>query len=218
MATRTTKCERLGLCAVLLASLLPAGACAQGEVYKCRDASGQTSYQDAPCPPGTEQPAPVLSPAPPYVPSPAASLPAPPSPHTAAGTRAEATPRLPSPPLPALFRCERYDGQETYVTEDPVPRVYQVPLWAVMPEKTSSISGGLSTSRPPQGGGSSLMGAYTTVQDRCRRMGRAELCQYWSQRAETVRDQARIAFNDTRPALERELAGLREQRASHCGA
>ena len=216
MVPRVASSGLLVRCVGLVWLALACGAFAAPAVHKCRGADGQTSYQEQPCPAGTELPAPVLAPDPPYVPpapAPALALPEPPGQDRPAGPS-----HWPQAPLPAMFRCERWDGQESYVTQDPTPRIYQVPLWAVMPEKTSSISGGLSTSRAGQGGGGrSTMGAYTTVQDRCYRMGRGELCGHWSQRADEVHTKLRTAFNDTKPGLEREEDDLREKRALHCG-
>jgi hypothetical protein len=191
-------------------ALVPADALAQ-RIHKCEDADGHLTYQDEPCPPGTAVPAPPIAPPPAYVPPPPA-----PAPGTAAAPAEPAAYTPPPPPLPALYRCTRYDGQQSYVTSDPTPRVYQVPLWAVLPDMTASSPGGLTTSRPPRGGANAeLLGAYTTVSDTCRPMPRAELCRYWDERRESVRAQAKIAFNDTRPQLEQEQAGLDEQLATH---
>lgn len=203
-------------CVLRFASLALLGmmeSAAATTIHKCRDAAGQVSYRDDACPPGTEVTAPVLAPVPPY------EMPAPASAPALAPAHAVPTtanqPRPPPPPLPALYGCERYDGQERYVTTDPVPRMYQVPLWAVLPDRTGVSGGGVGMSRATAG--RAPIGAYTTVQDQCHAMGRAELCVYWAQRAETVRTRLMTAFNDTRPQLEQEQAGLRENRAVHCG-
>lgn len=187
---------------------------AGASVHKCRDAAGQLSYQDEPCPPGTALDTPVLAPEPPWVaPAPVVPL------ARETGANTAPPPYEAPPPLPKLYRCDRYDGQESYVTTDPVPRQYQVPLWSVLPDRTGLAGGGVSVSRGASGGaaGRSMLGAYTTVQDRCHAMARAELCAYWGERFESVRKQLARAFNDTRPRLEQEEAGLRENRAVHCG-
>ena len=150
-----------------LVVLLLTGFAASAQVHKCRDADGHLSYQDEPCPPGTSQPAPYIAPPPAYVPPPADAVPLAPL----ADDEANYAYAPPPPPLPELYRCTRYDGQESYVSSDPTPRVYQVPLWAVLPDMTSSGVGGMSTSR----GSASpeALTAYTTVADTCRPMPRA---------------------------------------------
>jgi len=213
MARRTAT----SACLLRFASLamLATGPAAAATVYKCRDAAGHVSYQEQACPAGTEESAPVIAPPPPYVPpAPAAPVAASTPPPQDAGAHELSPP----PPLPALYQCERYDGQETYITNDPVPRVYQVPLWAALPQRTGVTAGGVNVSRGMAGRGrsGSGYGAYTTVEDHCRPMGRSEMCAYWSDRGETVRKQLMTAFNDTKPQLLMEQAALRENRAAHC--
>jgi hypothetical protein len=60
-------------------------------------------------------------------------------------------------------------------------------------------------------------GAWVLVQDRCRPMGRAALCEHWQSRLDVSRRQARASFFDEREALEREAGSLRESLRVHCG-
>lgn len=194
---------------VALVLLAWSRAAAASDVYKCRAADGRISYQDQPCATGEEQPLPRL-PRDPRTPTPPAT-PAPPP--TSVDAPAPPPPAAPPPPLPATYLCTRYDGQESYLTDDPVPRRYQVPVWAMLPG--SGVSGGLSARRNPPLG--TLGAAYTWVEDRCRRLDRDALCAYWEAREDAVRRALRTAFSDTRPALESERTTLREQLATHCG-
>lgn len=185
-------------------------------VHKCRDADGALSYQDSPCPAGTEQAPPRIDPPPRdageatdalarAAPQPGAPRDAPrPRPSTAS-------------PLP-LYRCTRYDGQRSYVSQDGTPRRYQVPLWTVLPEMIGTRAGGVSMggSRARPAPRNPVLGAYTWVEDRCYRMSRAEQCAHWRQRDDEVYRQRRTAFSDTRPALDAEQAQLRSDRDSYC--
>jgi len=183
-------------------------------VYKCRGPEGLT-YQDKPCPPGTDLPVPYIPPAPDYVPPPVAPI----ADAPVAREREREPVRPPPPPPPTMYRCTDAVSGKSYVTATPTSNLRYVPFWTVAPAGiTSGGSGGsvsadLPTSDRPS---RSLMGAYTAVQDRCRPMPVSELCGYWKQREDEVYSQRKNAFNDTRPQLEQEEAGLREQRATYC--
>ena len=167
------------------------------EIHKCATRAGLV-YQDAPCPRGA-----ATLPTPPLVP--ARGLTPIASPVRAAAPQAEAPPdplpirsvRVASPP-PPLYRCERYDGQERYVTEEATPRRYQVPLWAVV------------------GDAGAAGGAYTWVEDRCAPMSAREQCAHWDMRRDAIAQRRRLAFRDELGRLDAELAGLRERIAAHC--
>ena len=166
-------------------------------IHKCRDAHGALHYQDAPCPAGTAVPVPPLAddPVEPVAPAVPASS------DIAGEIAREATPFAGEPPrihAPPLYACERYDGQERYVTEDPEPRRYQVPLWTVIAHAG------------PAGG------AYTWVEDRCRPLSTREQCARWRARRGEIEPQRRRAFKDELEKLDAELAELRGRLAAHC--
>lgn len=127
---------------------------------------------------------------------------------------AVASERPPQLPLPRLFRCARYDGQESYVTPDAQPRRYLVPLWAALPEMTGSGAGGVSTSGSSRLGG--VAAGYTWVEDRCAAMSRMELCAHWKLAARSADQRRDLAFNAERAVLDADLAGLRQQLKQHC--
>jgi hypothetical protein len=183
------------LCALALA-LLPFAASA-APIYKCRAPDGALSYQDSPCPEGTDQPAPKIAPPPPYVP---------PEPELAG--RREPPKQLgdfqpvrePPPPPPTLYRC--YDGVtgKAHVTDTPQQNLRYVPLWTVLPSAgyfgavTADVRGGMA----PSGGGVSAgaYGQYTAVEDQCRQLTLAGMCRYWSEHVDEVSSQRRLAFKD----------------------
>lgn len=167
------------------------------EIHKCATETGLV-YQDAPCPRGAAtlaaprlEPARGLAPVDAPVPDAPLRAVAPPISIPARSARDA----IPPPPL---YRCERYDGQEHYVTEDATPRRYQVPLWAVV------------------GDAGAAGGAYTWVEDRCAPMSAREQCVHWDQRRDAVSQRRRLAFRDELARLDAELADLRVRLAAHC--
>jgi hypothetical protein len=202
-------------CAVALA--LAAFAAQAVPIYKCRAADGALTYQDSPCPEGTEQPAPRIAPPPLYVPA-VPELAARPEPAQRSGDVQPV--REPPPPPPALHRC--YDGVsgKDYVTDTPQQNLRYVPLWTVLPSAgyfgavTAEVRAGMA----PSGGGVSAgaYGQYTAVEDRCRQMPLGEMCGYWSQHVDEVRSQRRRAFKDRRGGLEQEESELRDLLATYC--
>ena len=184
------------LALALQGSVWSTAAQADDLIHKCRDADGTVHYQDRPCPPGTAQPLPPIA-RDEGVPPAVAATPA-------ATARAEPVPphepdaAFVAPP-PALYRCTRYDGQESYVTEDPVPRRYQVPLWTIVGDAGAAGS------------------AYTWVEDRCRQMSPRQQCEHWRARRSEVGTRRRQAFREELARLDAEYAALRAQLAAHCG-
>ena len=201
------------LCGCAVALALAAFAAQAVPIYKCRAPDGALTYQDNPCPEGTEQPAPRIAPPPAYQP------PAPQMPPLAgqAPVKGDFQPvRDEPPPPPMLFRC--YDGVtgKGYVSDYPQQNLRYVPLWTVMP--SGSSLGGLSAGiLPPDPGVTASLANYTEVQDRCHQMSVGELCGYWGQHVDEVRAKRRRAFKDTRAQLEQEEAYLNEMLAAHCG-
>ena len=164
-----------------------------GPIHKCATAQGLV-YQDAPCPLDAT---PLETPRLDDTRGLAGAAPAP-------AMRPVDPPGDPAPPMrtyappPPLFRCERYDGQERYVTEDPAPRRYQVPLWTVVGDAG------------PAGG------AYTWVEDHCWPMSPREQCAHWHERRGAIAQRRRLAFRDELARLDDELADLRARVAAHC--
>jgi hypothetical protein len=180
-------------------------------IHKCRDADGHLAYQDTPCGAAESLPAPVIAPAPDYVPPPASPGVAP-------------APNIPPPesdevampvPRPTQFECTTFDGK-AYVSSNGNPPPRQVPLVALnfpQPYEPGDITRGgsrqaLTTPRAD---------AYTTVQDRCRPLRAREQCALWKRDYDETAKQRRLAFNDTRAALEQQEATLRGNLATWCG-
>ncbi len=185
------------LVAALLLLLWPDSAHGDTAIHKCRDAAGTIHYQDEPCAPGTGMRTPVIAtvPATPVDSADFFALPAPTAPRPPPEPSA-APPREAPPPL---FRCERYDGAERYVTSDPVPRRTHVPLWTMLGD---AGSGG---------------GQYTIVEDRCTPMSPREQCAHWRERRGEISTRRRQAFKAELATLDVELAEVRGTLAAHCG-
>ena len=177
----------------------PALAHAQA-LYKCRAADGSLSYQDHACDADAEALVPpAIAPPPrdPYVPKLAQPAPV-------GAPVADALPPPPGRPLPRLYHCYKPEGGEyTSATPNLYPR--QVPLWT------------MDRYSPTFGRGLGASGAlYTTVVDQCRVLGRAETCAHVRERLAEAEHDVRLAFKDTRSALEGEVADLREVIAANC--
>ncbi len=182
---------------------------AAAEVHKCRDADGRIAYQDQPCPLESLPLPPIAAPPSiPYLPEPA------PDDGVAGDAPAAASePAPPPPPLPAQYRCTREDG-ESYVSTDPSPPPRYVPAWVVGATSTSS---NLRRTPAREAWDRAVGGAWVLVQDRCRPMGRAALCEHWKSRLDAARRQAKASFFEEREALEQEGGSLRESLRVHCG-
>ena len=207
----------LSCCALALA--LAAGAAEAVPIYKCRAPDGSLTYQDSPCPAGTEQPAPKIAP-PPMVVPPVPELATGGEPRPKQGDFQPAQER--PPPPPALYRC--YDGVtgKDSVTETPQQNLRYVPLWTVVPSAGyfGAVTADVRAGQAPTGGGVSAgaYGQYTAVQDHCYRMALEDKCAYWGQHVDEVRSQRRLAFKDRRGGLEQEEAGLRALLATYCAS
>ena len=192
----------IALAVACLLAWLPATSHAQA-LYKCRGPDGALSYQDHECAPDAEDlvPPPIAPPPrDPYVPELADPTPAP----AAALAGQNAPPPRPRVPLPRLYYCEKPEGG-SYTSTTPNLQPRQVPLWT------------LDRYSPTFGRGLGASGAlYTTVVDYCRVLGRGETCAYVRKRLGEAQHDARLAFNDTRGALEGEVADLRETIAANC--
>lgn len=196
-----------------------ASAAAQAEVviYRCTDASGALTLQNAPCPKGMKQEqrampgvntvpmAPATAPA--TAPQAPASTPTT-TPATAATATAEPPPAAAVPearrlPPPVLFQCTTYD-RGSYVTEDNEPASRCVAL------RTTGLDG-----NPQTGAGQ----ACEVVRDTCARIPDGALCDAWKKR----RDETEVAFRFARAENVEKNRGEYERVArivaeSACGA
>lgn len=161
-------------------------------IYRCTDASGALTLQNAPCPKGMKQEARTMqgvnsvpmAPGQTGTAPPPATAPAAPAPATTPTTGVVAPPAAPSPdtrrlPPPVMFQCTTYD-KGRYVTEDPEPASRCVAL------QTIGLDG-----NPQSGAGQ----ACEVVRDVCARVPDGALCDAWKQR----RDETEVAFRFARP-------------------
>ncbi len=161
-------------------------------IYRCTDASGALTLQNAPCPKGMKQEARTMqgvnsvpmAPGQTGTAPPPATAPAAPAPATTPTTDVVAPPAAPSPdtrrlPPPVMFQCTTYD-KGRYVTEDPEPASRCVAL------QTIGLDG-----NPQSGAGQ----ACEVVRDVCARVPDGALCDAWKQR----RDETEVAFRFARP-------------------
>ncbi len=212
------------LATVIGLMLMPAPPAAAQGVYKCARADGSLAYQDQPCAEDEEAlPVPPLS-------RDQHGL-APVQPEQIAGA-VEPAPTavdvsIPPPPLPQRYRCYKAEDGSDYVSADPNPPGRYVPLWVLdgyMPTPRGRVG---APARPPPpsrpgvppgrtGIPSQAAAGYTYVQDQCVPMGRGDLCAHFKSEYDRAHAQRRIAFKDTRAALEAEESGLRRQLETHC--
>ena len=166
-------------------------------IYRCTDASGALTLQNAPCPKGMKQEArtmqgvntvpmapgqsgsaatPAIAPA---VPAPATTSAEPPATTEIVTPRASPTTTTRRLPPPVMFQCTTYD-KGRYVTEDPEPASRCVTL------QTIGLDG-----NPQYGAGQ----ACEVVRDVCARVPDGALCEAWQKR----RDETEVAFRFARP-------------------
>lgn len=180
--------RRLTLAIVLGAAIAPASRAGEVVIYRCTDASGALTLQNAPCPKGMKQEQRTLpgvntvpmAPASPAAPPAAAQRPpaAPSSPTTREPAPAAPAADAPRLPPPVLFQCTTYD-KDTYVTEDSEPASRCVAL------RTTGLDGN------PQGGAGQ---ACEVVRDTCARVPDGALCDAWRKR----RDETEVAWRFAR--------------------
>jgi len=170
----------LAVCCLVASS---AAQAADVVIYRCTDASGALTLQNAPCPKGTKQEQRTMqgvntvpmAPAAPAGQAPAAA--AKPAARTADAPPARATDAAPLPP-PVLFQCTTYD-KDTYVTEDSEPASRCVSL------RTTGLDG-----NPQAGAGQ----ACEVVRDTCARVPDGGLCEAWKKRG----DETEVAYRFAR--------------------
>lgn len=197
---------------LLLLASLAAAPVAATTVYRCVGASGALSYQDRPCAAGQKASRIVLPDS-----APSAPVPPPPSLPTVAPAPPPAAP--PPAPLPQLYACYRATDGKRYVSSDGNPPSYLAPIGVL-----GAISMPLARTYGPEGAGisapgvgpkphvaSRIAGYYTSVQDHCVPLPRAEICRRVQQQYDAVEHKLRNAFQDAKPALEAEASHLRSQ-------
>lgn len=200
------------LCALLL--FAPGLLAQKVVIYRCTDASGALTVQNAvPCPKGSKQEkrvieaAPTVPTPPTFVsraPTPTARQAPPPAPNATIATIA-ATPEIADAdrlPPPALFECRTYD-QGRYLSDNGDPPQRCAPL------TTTGIDGGSST-----GAGESC----EMVSDQCQRVADGALCENWKARLLEAQAVVRFGRHDNREAAQAEVDRIdRVVRESTCG-
>ena len=202
------------LCAVAGVLMLPTtNASAQKTViYRCTDASGALTVQNAvPCPKGSQQDRRVIDavatvPAPPAaVRAPRATLrpvPAAASPSAANSATTPASADSTRLPPPALFECRTFDSGR-YLSDDGNPPQRCAPL------TTNGIGGGSA----PGAGASCEM-----VSDQCQRIADGALCEHWSARLLQAQSALRFGQPGNRDTAQAEVDRvLRIVEQSTCG-
>ena len=194
-------------------------ACADGiaqDIHKCRADDGSVSYQDEPCAAGAELDAPMIDLSQPQVPPARPVVREDDPPPAFVIERADPA----DEPPPSLFRCVRYDGQESVVTDQPVVKRYFVPAWAVVSEMEGNQVGRANTKRqpapnvlnaPPQ-----VATGYVWVEDRCYEMPLDDACEYWRAEANEADRLGRIAFEAERKELEAREVDFRTKFDTYC--
>ncbi len=184
--------------AVLLLLVGEAAAADAVTVYRCTDAQGRVSLQDAPCDPGQsgtrrEMQRPVDPPPRPVAPAtPAPAAPPAPPPDPAPVVRL---------PPPAIYACTDYDGALRH-SEDYDPRDRCVPLGML---------------------GYDLRGAPPDVLNRCRwvrescvRLDDGPACRVFDDKLRQARSDALHAFSDTAAFRKSEVRRLEQIVAESC--
>lgn len=187
-------------------------------VFKCVDAHGNLSLQDAPCPAGSRQTREELE-APPEPPPRSAfdALPTPLTEHVA-------TPVPPTPPAAPVesakpgptpvFFCTRAEDGTRYVSSDGKPPSRWVPAGILGAPgrslaQTYGPGGGAgvsapgmnkpkATHAPPDG----IAREYVEVADECTQASAAQTCDYLRDQLDDVERKLRRAFNEQRAVLE----------------
>lgn len=216
--------RRFVLTTLLLLATAPCAALA-GQVYKCTDAHGHVTFQDAPCPTGTRQQPVQLPDVPPPRPAARMPLPATPPPAQSAPAPASSPPQPPSaPPPPPLYACERATDGSTYTSRNGQPQPYLAPFGMLGAIRGPLVGayGGRDAARdaasdPQLAHGRitpDLIGSrYVWVQDRCRELSVEETCATLQDELDAAEQSISKAFQSDRPPLQRHADALRAQLA-----
>jgi hypothetical protein len=195
------------ICALAL-GVQPAAATS---VYKCTDARGQTSYQDAPCARTQRQqqislqdqaPAAAVS----------AKASAPPASMAPPATSAR-LPRMPPAPPPTMYGCVRATDGKPYLSSNGNPPSYLVPLAMLdmLPSSLSQTYGAANLASKPRPTAGMVGGNFTQVQDQCRELTRQETCDALRDAYDENAHKLQHAFKSDQPPLEQRDAELRAQ-------
>ncbi len=192
---------------------LTAQAAAATSVYRCTDARGQTSYQDAPCTRAQRQQQITLQDHAPVIAN-VASAPAPPA-STEAPAAPPPLPRMPPAPPPTMYSCVRATDGKPYLSANGNPPPYFAPLGMLdlLPTSLSHTYGAANLASKPQPTGGMVGSNYVQVQDPCRELSRQETCQALRDAYEENAHKLQRAFKSDQPPLEQRDAELRAQLA-----
>ena len=180
--------------AFLLLLILPAVAGADDDVtvYRCEDARGRVTLQDAPCPDG--QAGTRRSMVRPKDPPPRPVAPASVPPTDDAAQAMPAPPYAPPPvlPPPPMFQCTDYDGAVRF-SEEYAPSTRCVPL-AVLGYR---------------GDAAATAATCRWVQESCLRLDDGQACRQFREKLQRARSDALHAFSDTAAFRKSEAERLR---------
>ena len=193
-------------------------------IYKCVDASGNTTYQDHRCKPGSTQTQETLSvPTPSTPPTPFEKLPTALSdPPTPPPPPPEAPPpEVAKPVVPPIWFCTRPDDDSHYVSHDGQPPTRWVPAGILgFPRKgiakNYGAGGGAGVSAPgvnrpktSHNREDKLAGDYVEIQDDCVQGTDEQSCENLRDELDGVEQKLRRAFKDERAVLEPRQTQLR---------
>lgn len=200
----------------LLACLLIAlgGSASATTVYKCTDARGAVTYQDAPCPRVQKQQPIHLIDEPSVAPAAEASVATPPP-------ADPVPPPAPAPtaPLPVMYGCQRATDGTTYLSSNGNPPPYQAPYGVLgadqLPLGSVYGRGGAGASAPELNRGKVTSGLvannYVWVQDQCRELSPQETCDALQDAYDKNEHQLKQAFKSEQPPFEKREAELQAQ-------
>lgn len=209
---------RLTVFALAALTLAIAGGVSAETVYKCV-AGGQTIYQQTPCAKSQRQETLQLQDSAPAN-GRVAPMPEAPPRDDAATDTPPPPPRSLQPP-PRMFGCIRATDGKPYTSADGNPQPYLAPL-GVLGVASGSLSdtygnpNSAVASAPELNRGKGNVGAiatsnYVWVQDSCRELSAAEICQALRSDADATQHQIRNAFKSDRGPLDAKDAQLRDQ-------
>ena len=188
-------------------------AAAATSVYKCTDARGQTSYQDAPCPHTQRQQRISLQD---QAPATALADPAPAPPASAEPPAPSAPlPRIPPAPPPTMYGCVRATDGKSYLSSNGNPPPYLAPLGMldILPSSLSQTYGAANLASKPRPTAGMVGGNFTQVQDQCHELSRQETCNALRDAYDENAHKLQHAFKSDQPPLEQRDAELRAQLA-----
>jgi len=200
----------------LLLLLAISGPAAAGTAYKCSGASGQVTYQDAPCAKTQQQQTLQLTNETAATAPPAVAWTSKP----AVVDGAPVAPAEPGVPLIPLYRCMHAVDGDTYVSSNGHPQPFLAPLGMLgaLPTslaRTYGQPGGAGISAPEANRGrvgpELVASNYVWVQDQCRPLSVPESCRELRDEYEQNARQLQRAFQSDQPPLQRRDSELQAQ-------